>query len=221
MTPIPTHRRRTLRAAIAVLAVTGLVAACGDDDEPAATDDAAETGSEAAPEIEVTSAWARTSPRTADAGAVYLEITNDGDVDDALVGASVDSAVAATTEVHETVAVEPGATDGDDDADDDGMDDDGMDDDDMDDADDADGMDDGDDGDDGDMSDGAGMMEMRPVDRIEIPAGATVALEPGGYHIMLLELVAPLEAGTTIEVTLTFEESGEQVVTADVRDAAA
>jgi hypothetical protein len=48
-----------------------------------------------------------------------------------------------------------------------------------------------------------------------------VALEPGGYHIMLLDLVAPLEAGTTLEVTLTFEESGEQVVTADVRDAAA
>lgn len=220
MTPVqPT--RRTLRAAVAVLAVTGLVAACGDDDEPVATDDATEAASEAAPAIEITGAWARTSPSTADAGAVYLEIVNDGDLDDALVGASVDAAVAGRAEVHETVAVEPGA---DDDAMDDGADD-GMDDtatdDGMDDGATDDGMDDGADGADDDMSGGTGMMEMRPVDRIEVPAGETVALEPGGYHIMLLELAAPLEAGTTLEVTLTFEESGEHAVTADVRDAEA
>ena len=199
MTPVhPT--RRVLRAAVAVLATTALVAACGDD-EPAATDDATEATGEATPGIEIIGAWARTSPRSAEAGAVYLEITNDGDVDDALVGASVDTTVAGKAEVHETVAVEPGATDDDmDDPADDAMDDPAND----------------------DMDDGAtGMMEMRPVDRVEIPAGETVALEPGGYHIMLLELAAPLEAGTTVEVTLTFEESGEQVVTADVRDAEA
>jgi hypothetical protein len=202
MTPVhPT--RRVLRAAVAVLAATALVAACGDDDETAATDDATETAGEAAPGIEISGAWARTSPSSAEAGAVYLEITNDGDVDDALVGASVDTAVAGKAEVHETVAAEPEATD--DDAMDDGADD---------------AMDDpaGDDGADDDMSGGTGMMEMRPVDRVEVPAGETVTLEPGGYHIMLLELAAPLEAGTTLEVTLTFEESGEQVVTADVRD---
>ena len=212
MTPIRPHRRRTLRAAVAVLAVTGLVAACGDDEPTAADDDASESASEA-PSLEVSGAWARTSPRMADAGAIYLEITNDGEVDDALVGAAVDTTVAGTTEIHETAAVEPGAAD-----------DDGMDDDDADDDADDDGMDDAADDDaddDGAMDDDAGMMEMRPVDRIEIPAGGTVALEPGGYHIMLLELVAPLEAGTTIEVTLVFEEAGEQVVTADVRDAAA
>jgi copper(I)-binding protein len=213
MTPVhPT--RRVLRAAVAVLAATALVAACGDDDEPAATDDATESAGEAVPGIEISGAWARTSPSSAEAGAVYLEITNDGDVDDALVGASVDTDVAGKAEVHETVAAEPEATD--DGATDDGADD-GMDDS----ADDA--MDDpaGDDGADDGMSGGTGMMEMRPVDRVEVPAGETVTLEPGGYHIMLLELAAPLEAGTTLEVTLTFEESGEQVVTADVRDAEA
>ncbi len=207
MTPVqPT--RRVLRAAVAVLAATSLVAACGDDDEPAATDDATEAAGEAGPGIEISGAWARTSPSSAEAGAVYLEITNDGDVDDALVGASVDTSVAGKAEVHETVAVEPGATDGGamDDGADDGMDDSP-----------DDGMDDSPDGADDDMN-GGGMMEMRPVDRIEVPAGETVALEPGGYHIMLLELAAPLEAGTTLEVTLTFEEGGEQVVTADVRD---
>ena len=37
---------------------------------------------------------------------------------------------------------------------------------------------------------------------------------------MLLDLAAPLEAGSSVELTLEFEESGEQVVTADVRDEA-
>ncbi len=64
------------------------------------------------------------------------------------------------------------------------------------------------------------MMEMKPVDRIAVPAGGSVALEPGGYHIMLLELVKPLEVGTTVDVTLSFEKSGDKVVTADVRDTA-
>jgi copper(I)-binding protein len=216
MTPVhPT--RRLLRAAVAVLAATALLAACGDDDEPAATDDATESAGEAAPGIEISGAWARTSPSSAQAGAVYLEITNDGDVDDALVGASVDTAVAGKAEVHETAAAEPGATDGGamDDGAGDGMDE-GMDDPAGDD-----GMDESPDSPGDDMSGGTGMMEMRPVDRVEVPAGETVTLEPGGYHIMLLELAAPLEAGTTLEVTLTFEEGGEQVVTADVRDAEA
>jgi copper(I)-binding protein len=66
---------------------------------------------------------------------------------------------------------------------------------------------------------GGGMMTMRPVERIDVPAGETVALEPGGYHVMLLDLAAPLEVGATVEVTLTFESAGTQVVTADVRDA--
>ena len=66
MTPIRPHRRRTLRAAVAVLAVTGLVAACGDDEPTAADDDASESASEA-PSLEVSGAWARTSPRMADA----------------------------------------------------------------------------------------------------------------------------------------------------------
>ncbi|HSJ28113.1 MAG TPA: copper chaperone PCu(A)C [Acidimicrobiia bacterium] len=64
------------------------------------------------------------------------------------------------------------------------------------------------------------MMTMRPVDRIVIPAGGTMALEPGGYHVMLIGLVQPLETGSAITITLVFEQAGEIEVEADVRDAA-
>lgn len=62
-----------------------------------------------------------------------------------------------------------------------------------------------------------GMMSMRPVSSIELPAGKTVKLEPGGYHIMLIGLVNPLEEGKSIEVTLTFENAPKQTLTAPVR----
>ncbi len=55
------------------------------------------------------------------------------------------------------------------------------------------------------------VMHMRAVEGgyIQIPAGGQVELKPGGYHIMLIKLVEPLEAGTTIPLTLRFEKSGE------------
>lgn len=64
------------------------------------------------------------------------------------------------------------------------------------------------------------MMSMRPVEKIPVPAGETVNLQPGGYHIMLMDLAAPLEVGSTIEVTLTFENAGDVKVEAEVRDSA-
>lgn len=66
-----------------------------------------------------------------------------------------------------------------------------------------------------------GVMRMRPVEvGLDIPAGQTVELRPGGYHIMLLQLRRPLRAGETIPVTLRFE--GGETVRADfpVRSAA-
>jgi periplasmic copper chaperone A len=65
-----------------------------------------------------------------------------------------------------------------------------------------------------------GMMTMRPVDRIVIPAGDTVSLEPGGYHVMLIGLTRPLETGSSVTITLVFEQAGEIEVEADVRDTA-
>ncbi len=53
------------------------------------------------------------------------------------------------------------------------------------------------------------VMRMREVDGgIEIPPGATVTLKPGGYHIMFMELKAPLAQGGKAPVTLVFEKAG-------------
>lgn len=53
-----------------------------------------------------------------------------------------------------------------------------------------------------------GMTEMGSVERIPIPAGATVSLEPGGYHLMLLDLHRALVPGDSLLVELTFAERG-------------
>ncbi|MGZ6343846.1 MAG: copper chaperone PCu(A)C [Candidatus Limnocylindrales bacterium] len=65
--------------------------------------------------------------------------------------------------------------------------------------------------------DSSGMMAMRPVARIEVPAGATVTLEPGGLHLMLVGLTAPLPAGGTLQLDLRFEHAGTISVQAAVR----
>lgn len=68
------------------------------------------------------------------------------------------------------------------------------------------------------IADNNGVMEMRPLaDGLEIPAGETVALEPGGYHIMLIGLKHDLNAGDTFDLTLTFETAGEVVVPVSVQ----
>ena len=54
-----------------------------------------------------------------------------------------------------------------------------------------------------------GVMIMSPVDSIEVPAGGAAKLAPGGLHIMLFDLAAPLAEGDTLDLTLEFEESGE------------
>ena len=64
-----------------------------------------------------------------------------------------------------------------------------------------------------------GVMTMRPVkDGLSIPAGKSVTLAPGGYHLMLMELKAPFKKGDKIPVTLKFEKAGDVNVTLDVRD---
>jgi len=53
------------------------------------------------------------------------------------------------------------------------------------------------------------VMRMRPVAAVEVPAGQSVVLEPGGVHIMLLGLKAPLKEGDRFPLTLKFEKAGE------------
>jgi periplasmic copper chaperone A len=53
-----------------------------------------------------------------------------------------------------------------------------------------------------------GMMKMRAVKGIDLRPGATVELQPGGYHVMLEELKRPLKQGEQVPVQLTFEKAG-------------
>ncbi|MBP6405426.1 MAG: copper chaperone PCu(A)C [Ramlibacter sp.] len=51
------------------------------------------------------------------------------------------------------------------------------------------------------------VMKMRAVPAIDLPAGKAVELKPGGYHVMLLDLKAPLATNTTVPLTLTFKDA--------------
>lgn len=67
-------------------------------------------------------------------------------------------------------------------------------------------------------TDASGMTGMHPIERLEIPAGETVTLQPGGYHLMLMGVAeGAIEVGKTVELRLTFEDLGEIVVQAEVR----
>jgi copper(I)-binding protein len=195
-----TRRHSLARATIGLVAVTlaavGLVA-CGGDSE-----DSADTTTTEATSVDVTVAdvWARpVEDLTAkDTSAVYMVITA-GAEGDSLVKASVPSDVAGTVELHETVAADEGES----------ME--------------GDSMESTTTAMSGDSmatetTMGGGMMSMQPVEAIEVPADGSVALEPGGFHIMLLDVKKVLAVGDTIEVTLTFEKAGEVQATAEVRE---
>jgi periplasmic copper chaperone A len=54
-----------------------------------------------------------------------------------------------------------------------------------------------------------GVMKMRPVEGgLEIKPGETVTLAPAGFHMMLVTLKHPLEAGQTVKATLKFDKAG-------------
>jgi len=63
-----------------------------------------------------------------------------------------------------------------------------------------------------------GMSRMRPRADIPLPAGATVKLEPGGLHLMLVGLKAPLVAGTQVPLTLEFRKAGRVTIDISVGD---
>mgnify|MGYP002381129107 FL=1 len=138
-------------------------------------------------------AWVRPAVMAGGNGAGYLVIRNTGSEDDTLLGAK--AVFANTVEVHETVVGdgampaegEPMAGEG------------------------------------GDHMQPeseeamAGMMSMRPVESIPVPAGGSVELKPGSYHIMLIDQPAPPAEGRTVTLTLVFEKAGEVTVEAEVR----
>ncbi len=58
-----------------------------------------------------------------------------------------------------------------------------------------------------------GVMKMRQVEGgIDLLAGKTIHLAPGGYHVMLVGLAAPLTANRIFEITLVFQNAGEKTV---------
>ena len=67
-----------------------------------------------------------------------------------------------------------------------------------------------------------GMMRMRPVPFLLLPAGKRVKLEPGGYHVMLFDLKNSLVAGQKLKIELIVEDAKKKVhriaVEADIRD---
>ena len=170
------------RSVATVAALTMIVAACGDDK-------ADSTASAATEGVKIEGVWARKSPAMATAGAAYMQIT--AAEDDALISASTSSDIAGMVQIHEVVPVESTETT---------MGDMSMSEDSM-----AGSMDSG------SMDSGSmemGEMTMREVESIALPAGETVSLQPGGYHVMLLDLPAPLELGQTFTLELTFEKAG-------------
>ncbi len=62
-----------------------------------------------------------------------------------------------------------------------------------------------------------GMMQMRQVEKIDLPAGETVSLQPGGLHIMMIELTQELVPGQDVDITLKFEDGSEAQVKAPVK----
>jgi copper(I)-binding protein len=145
----------------------------------------------------VSNAWARaaTDLGAQDTSAIYMTLLSGGEAN-ALLKASVPTDVAATVELHETVQASDSVTSTSQGAD----------------------SSDGSDMDSSNM-DSSDMMQMKPVEKIEIPAGGQVALEPGGYHIMLISLKKALNPGESIDVTLTFEEGDPITTSVTVREA--
>lgn len=204
-------RRRSLATRLGAVALVGGlvfgVLACGSDSgssESTGTTAGSDAATSVAATVTAADGWSRSSPMGQTVGAGYMKLTG-GATDESLVAATVSADISASVELHEVVM-----TDGDDA----GMDD-------MSGDSDMGGIDDmSGDGDMGDMSgDGntGGMMRMQEVPSIAVPAGATVMLEPGGFHLMFIGLAAPLTVGQTFDVTLEFASGEKLVVPLEVR----
>jgi len=64
-----------------------------------------------------------------------------------------------------------------------------------------------------------GIMRMRPVPGVDLPAGRTVELKPGGYHVMLMDLKRQLKEGESVPITLVLEGKDKKRETLEVQAA--
>ena len=67
------------------------------------------------------------------------------------------------------------------------------------------------------MAHEGGMMKMRAIDRLPLPAGKKVELKPGGYHVMLMALTGPIKEGESVPITLTVESKDGRRSTVEVK----
>ena len=65
------------------------------------------------------------------------------------------------------------------------------------------------------------VMQMRQIESIDVPAGKTVELKPGGMHVMFIGLTQTLKSGASFPMTLRFEKAGEVRVDVKVMTAPA
>lgn len=138
-----------------------------DPSTPAAEAPAAEEAAPVAQTLLVEDPFANATQ--GESTAVWMEIRNEGDVTDNLIGAT--SPVSTKTELHSH------------------------------------------------QTEGA-VVTMVPVQEVSLPAHQKVSFKPdapGGFHIMLMGLSAPLQAGDQVPVELTFEKAGKMNIVATVR----
>jgi periplasmic copper chaperone A len=62
-----------------------------------------------------------------------------------------------------------------------------------------------------------GMMKMRRIDQIALPAGKMVMLQPGGLHVMLIGLKQTLAPGSTVDLTLVYDDGSKMQIKAPAR----
>jgi periplasmic copper chaperone A len=66
-----------------------------------------------------------------------------------------------------------------------------------------------------------GVMRMRQVKEVPLPAKGEAALKPGGYHVMLIDMKVPLKEGDKVAITLKFSDGGTKTIDAPVKRQAA
>ena len=62
-----------------------------------------------------------------------------------------------------------------------------------------------------------GVMKMRQVDKIDVPAGGETVLEPGGFHVMLIGLKQPLKLGQMVDIKFNIDDGSSMQIQAEVK----
>jgi copper(I)-binding protein len=119
-----------------------------------------------AADVEVNAPYARAVPPGQPNSAAFMELSNHGNDDIALIGAR--SSAADVVELHTHIHDQ-------------------------------------------------GVMRMRRIEQIELPAQETVTLQPGGLHIMLIGLQQTLSEGENVDMTLEFSDGSEQAISLPVK----